>query len=444
MNEKGMIERKIEVSADIADYVYEYESIYTDKLEDNNSNKKINRESISAVQKFIAKEESKAGSSQNIEVIDAMYDEKTGVAALAVKDQLTGETYLSYAGTNMKADGVKDVLSDASIGLNESLYLKQVGEVATSFYDRVQATGERITMVTGHSYGDFLASRVALERQVPYKIGYQGAPQFVTHQSLLYELHKATFHQERQKEHRRLQELMANYSGYAVTFSTTKDLLTNVVWEPDKQEIYFSPSPLFRKDPVALLPQTIYSFLHGSASGKIEGHYPGQVVSIDVPIPHSMTAYRKSEEVMNYSKQVVVESLYGVDLNGDGLLEFTVLPEMLTTASLIPPSAGSQTIFLDTGAMRVLTANLATCALQVEELLALTKEATTTNEQVLASLSSRKVELKEAIIRQMETICLVEAVQELDQAYQQLEDIESTLYTIAKYEPSDFSRKFDI
>lgn len=83
-----------------------------------------------------------------------------------------GETYIAYAGTNKDADGATDFISDANIGANNSAYLKRLGDKATSFYDRVQSNGDNITVTTGHSYGDFLASRVAIEL-IPFFINFR-------------------------------------------------------------------------------------------------------------------------------------------------------------------------------------------------------------------------------------------------------------------------------
>ncbi|CCW40007.1 FIG01117467: hypothetical protein [Streptococcus agalactiae ILRI005] len=101
-----------------------------------------------------------------------MYDKETGIAAIAVKDKNTGETYIAYAGTNKDADGGTDFISDANIGANNSAYLKRLGDKATSFYDRVQSNGDNITVTTDHSYGDFLASRVAIEL-IPFFINFR-------------------------------------------------------------------------------------------------------------------------------------------------------------------------------------------------------------------------------------------------------------------------------
>ena len=61
----------------------------------------------------------------SVKIVDKMYDSDSGVAAIAVYDDLTKETYISYAGTNMGADGHKDPIVDLAIALNDTLYLKE-------------------------------------------------------------------------------------------------------------------------------------------------------------------------------------------------------------------------------------------------------------------------------------------------------------------------------
>lgn len=165
MNSIEKSNRRVEVSAKISDYVYEYEKDYTFRNPQN---------PLKTTEKLI-----KESYGDSVKIVDKMYDKDSGVAAIAVYDDLTKETYISYAGTNMEADGHKDPIVDLAIGLNDTLYLKEKNKPALDFYDRVEASGHYISTTTGHSYGVFQSGRVALERQVPYNIGYQGAPQSV-------------------------------------------------------------------------------------------------------------------------------------------------------------------------------------------------------------------------------------------------------------------------
>ena len=165
MNSIEKSNRRVEVSAKISDYVYEYEKDYTFRNPQN---------PLKTTEKLI-----KESYGDSVKIVDKMYDSDSGVAAIAVKDTMTGETYISYAGTNMEADGHKDPIVDLAIGLNDTLYLKEKNKPALDFYDRVEASGHYISTTTGHSYGEFQAGRTAMERQVPYNFGYQGAPQSV-------------------------------------------------------------------------------------------------------------------------------------------------------------------------------------------------------------------------------------------------------------------------
>lgn len=174
MNGQESINRRINVSAAISDYVYDYEKEYAKALKEGATAEEA-RLRAETVFRYSADKDGYT----NLKIAGSMYDTETGVAGIAVKDGQTGETYIAYAGTNVPADGMKDPTSDAAIGLNDPLYLQELETVATAFYRSVQAKGYNITTTTGHSYGDFLASRVALVNQTPYKFGFQGAPQSV-------------------------------------------------------------------------------------------------------------------------------------------------------------------------------------------------------------------------------------------------------------------------
>lgn len=166
MNEIEKSNRRVEMSAVLSDAVYKYEVAYT-------AGRKNPTEMAVGVL------DDAGVDSSSYKIVDSMYDRGSGVAAIAVYDDLTKETYISYAGTNMGADGHKDPIVDLAIALNDTLYLKEKNKPALDFYDRVEANGHYISTTTGHSYGEYQAGRTAMERQVPYNFGYQGAPQSV-------------------------------------------------------------------------------------------------------------------------------------------------------------------------------------------------------------------------------------------------------------------------
>ncbi|MBY5021304.1 hypothetical protein NF419_04860 [Streptococcus suis] len=95
------LSRRVDVSAAISDYVYTYEQKYNDALND------VDDKTVPAEK---AKDAIKADLDDNgLALSDAIYDPATGIAAIAVYDSQTGETYIAYAGTNFDADGWKDV-----------------------------------------------------------------------------------------------------------------------------------------------------------------------------------------------------------------------------------------------------------------------------------------------------------------------------------------------
>ncbi|HEL9645006.1 TPA: hypothetical protein U0K67_001225 [Streptococcus suis] len=107
------LERKIDISAKISDYVYNYEKAYTKAMKDSNPDTNPIDEGNEAIADDLA--------ADGLTLSHAQYDPSTGVAAIAVYDSQTDETYIAYAGTNFEADGLKDAESDAAIALNDSL-----------------------------------------------------------------------------------------------------------------------------------------------------------------------------------------------------------------------------------------------------------------------------------------------------------------------------------
>jgi len=488
MNSIEKSNRRVEMSAVLSEAVYEYENSYT-----GGENDPIKQTNI-----FLKD----AGVDRNsYEIVDSMYDERSGVAAIAVQDKLTGETYISYAGTNYNADGQKDIIVDLAIGLNDSLYLKEKSQPAIDFYDRVEAKGYYITTTTGHSYGEFQGGRVALERQVLYNYGYQGAPQSVngkTAQEMVASGDADWFKQvvgksknfeefkknldfylngpptgnvrtklpddallkqywdylsrlkdtspetlkAAKEEAKRIEELRKNYKGNSITFSTTRDVLTNIAWSQTGLEVSFGGQAIdnellewgLDKSTPALL-----KFLGITRETK----YPRNVVAIDLPIEHNMTKYRQSAEAMRYTKQVVLGQLFGVDIEGDGFFDFAVTPENSTTKDLFPKKGASKEIRLDTTSMTVLITNLRASLSHAQELADVVKRTIQANEEVMNGLSNRKNNLKDAVFQHLKSISLIDAVQKIDKAYSNYDSITGTLQTLNDYDPNDFSRKFD-
>lgn len=497
MNEIEKSNRRVEMSAVLSDAVYDYEQDYTSGGDNPIGEAKAVLD--------------KAGIDESsYDIVDSMYDKDSGVAAIAVKDTMTGETYIAYAGTNMGADGHKDPIVDLAIALNDTLYLKEKNKPALDFYDRVEASGHYISTTTGHSYGEFQAGRTAMERQVPYNFGYQGAPQSVNgktanemvadrdaawyvdvigksnnfeefKQKLEAKANAANFGITRmtfgfkkntvklpddavlrqywdylshlkdtspetlkaaKEEAERIEALRKNYKGYSVTFSTTRDTLTNIAWAQDGKEISFGGQALDNSVAETLLDNNTWLVLKFLGITR-ETKYPGNVVAIDLPIHHNMTKYRENAEAMEYTKQVVLEQLFAVDIDGDSLLDFAVTPENTTTRDLLKKYGDSKEIRLDTTSMMTLITNLNASLRHAEDLLEVVQRTSQANENVMNNLSSRTNNLKEAVFQHLQSISLIEAIQKIDNAFSTYDGMKETFKTLNAYDPYDFSRNFD-
>ena len=489
MNEIEKSNRRVEMSAVLSDAVYDYEQDYT-----SGGDNPIGEAKAVLDKAGIAEDSYK--------IVDKMYDPDSGVAAIAVYDELTKETYIAYAGTNMDADGHKDPIVDLAIALNDTLYLKEKNKPALDFYDRVEASGHYISTTTGHSYGEFQAGRTAMERQVPYNFGYQGAPQSVNGKTanemvvagdaawyrevvansnnfeefkgniILYIFKMSDYKvlipilpndkilkqywdylshlkdtspevlKAAKEEAERIEALRKNYKGYSVTFSTTRDVLTNIAWAQDGKEISFGGQALDNSAAETLLDNNTWLVLKFLGITR-ETKYPGNVVAIDLPIHHRMTDYRNSVAAMEYTKQVVLEQLFAVDIDGDGLLDFAVTPENTTTKDLLKKYGDSKEIRLDTTSMRILITNLEASLRHAEDLLEVVKRTNQANENVMNNLSSRTNNLKEAVFQHLQSISLIEAIQKIDKAFSNYDAMKETFKTLNAYNPYDFSRNFD-
>lgn len=443
------LSRRVDMSAIISDYVYDYENIYNWSLQEGTDEAQAKDNAVSKISKEL--------NDDGLRLVDANYDSDTGIAAIAVYDEQTKETYIAYAGTNWAADNWKDIISDMAIGTNNSLYLKKLGDTAVVFYDRVHRTGAHITVTTGHSYGDFSASRVAIERQVPYQFGFQGAPQYVSEKTAqemaleklqsrrdrrprrpLIEVDKEA--RDSREEVNRVKQLIESYSGYAVTFSTAGDVLTNALWHQSDEPIDYGVETSFMTSPSMVFGASV---LLGTVP---DTHYVGKVVAVDTGTPHSMYLYRKNEDTMRYTREIVLAQVMSADIDGDGIKDFALTPEYLTKQSLIPKftiSGDGQTIQLDTEAMAVLQSNLSVVKGQLEELLTQTAQAISENNEVRAHLAARRQKLKDAIMNELEQVGLVQAIKDIDTVFMALEELAPALRTLSVYNTHEFKRKFD-
>lgn len=449
--DKGKLNRRITISANISDYVYDFEKKYTEALNDGNSKTDPNQIGPNSIKRKLEQD--------GLQLVGFTYDPKTGVAGIAVKDGQTGETYIAYAGTNVPADGMKDPTSDAAIGLNDPLYLQELETVATAFYRSVQAKGYNITTTTGHSYGDFLASRVALVNQTPYKFGFQGAPQSVnlaTYYETFYDqlIEQGLYTKEQldilielaKNEDKRVKQLLEEYTGYAATFSTTSDFLTNLVWEQGNDQIKFDGRVKWDKKDYDFLAKLGVKWLSNHLDAELRTVYVGSVIAIDVPIEHNMTDFRKSYDAMYYTQVAVLADITGIDFNRDGQTDFLLGADYTSEAPIVPEwatTALGTRIKLDLDALRATATNLFVIRNQLTELAFLTSQAVSANKEVMDGINPRREGYQDLVIRELENIGLVQSVKDIDSAFSAIVDIKSYLDDVQSYNTYDFTRKFD-
>lgn len=94
MSPSEKLDRRIDSSSDLSQYVYDFEKQYTEYMKKGYSEKNASIQARRTLNEILQENNPGLRSS------DAMYDKETGIAAIAVKDKNTGETYIAYAGTN--------------------------------------------------------------------------------------------------------------------------------------------------------------------------------------------------------------------------------------------------------------------------------------------------------------------------------------------------------
>lgn len=112
----------------------------------------------------------------NLDYVDSFYDQKSGLSGVAFKDSNTGKVTVGFAGTNVNADGLVDIVADARIAWDaysaDSSYFSEghrfLNNLANKNYD--------VEYVTGHSKGGRDAMILGISHQIPNIITYNPAP----------------------------------------------------------------------------------------------------------------------------------------------------------------------------------------------------------------------------------------------------------------------------
>lgn len=113
----------------------------------------------------------------NLEYLDDFYDKRTGTSGTAFRDKNTGKIIVSYTGTNLEGNKLKDIYADASgIFLGTGIHYPP----AFKFYEKLaEKYGAENLIPTGHSLGGNIAMRVALRYNSKMAIVYNPAPLYM-------------------------------------------------------------------------------------------------------------------------------------------------------------------------------------------------------------------------------------------------------------------------
>lgn len=121
------INRRVEVSAGIADSVYEFEKFYMKNA------RSLSNKDAEDFQKIIQKLDiNDASLPLNTELKDYYYDPSTGVAAIAVYDSVTGETYIAYAVVDWTENKIEEIGKSVSMNIES---IKSVGDSISNFFE---------------------------------------------------------------------------------------------------------------------------------------------------------------------------------------------------------------------------------------------------------------------------------------------------------------------
>lgn len=159
----------------------------------------------------------------NLEYLDDFYDEETGASGTAFRDKNTGKIIVSYTGTNLEVNAIKDGTADV-VGI--FLGLGYHYAPAFEFYEKLaKKYGADNLIPVGHSLGGNYAMRVALRYNSKMAIVYNSAPLYLTtdfNKVLNVVLPKV------RDNIKQIELDKMNYTGRIIRIVTENDELTNI------------------------------------------------------------------------------------------------------------------------------------------------------------------------------------------------------------------------
>ena len=155
----------------------------------------------------------------NLEYLDDFFDEETGASGTAFRDKNTGKIIVSYTGTNLEVNAIKDGTADV-VGI--FLALGYHYAPAFEFYEKLaKKYGADNLIPVGHSLGGNYAMRVALRYNSKMAIVYNSAPLYIKGVEM-------KFSPIISRNINQINEDIENYTGRIVRIVAKDDPLTNI------------------------------------------------------------------------------------------------------------------------------------------------------------------------------------------------------------------------
>ncbi|MGY3777954.1 SA1320 family protein [Isobaculum melis] len=373
------------------------------------------------IEEYIQVQKDKEGFPPHLQYQDSFYDPKTGVAGCAFLDTRTGQMIIGYPGTNVKADGMKDILTDLSLAIGSQGHVSE----AVKFYERLAKEGYPIVL-TGHSLGGNIAVLVALITNNPMTVTYNGAP--LTASNAIEFLAgllgddalalKALLKAPGNANLTILNQLIEHFSGNVIRFVSDKDILNNSV-------------------------------------GLVNALYIGNEYVLYNKNPHDMSHFLNEDIQLYLSKIIDMEqhkTVYeniNVDVDGDGKTDVTRSARQLIVKNLLGTPGGNATgssekIQINPDALIHLSVNLKVMA--NDDLLWADKNVSVCarkNEAIEGSFETRRNRLNESVIEGLESSGLGSLLTAIDDSFGEMKNQKSILETLSDFNPYDITRKFD-
>lgn len=156
---------------------------------------------------------------KNLEYLDDFFDEETGASGTAFRDKNTGKIIVSYTGTNLEVNAIKDGTADVvGIFLGVGYHYAPAFE----FYEKLaKKYGADNLIPVGHSLGGNYAMRVALRYNSKMAIVYNSAPLYMKGVQIKISPIVA-------QNINQINEDIENYTGRIVRIVAKNDPLTNI------------------------------------------------------------------------------------------------------------------------------------------------------------------------------------------------------------------------